>query len=1231
MMRTALQMGELLGVALFGVLSAYAQSAAPQWAPVGPASVTMEALDIDPSNTDHLIAGTYFGGLYQSTDGGGTWSHIDSIFGAYPVFSVVFDRSQPAVVYAGTFQAGVYKSTDGGQTWTQSSVGLTDFNVQSLVIDPSNSAVLLAVTGTLVFRSQDSGAHWTTVTSGLKGVVGRSAAFNPVLTGMVYLGTIGQGVFVSSDHGKTWAPFNTGMSSSSIVALNFSDGGFPRLYAASSEGFGFELLPSATSWKQLTIWPPGPLGPVNQILPHPQTYGVLFASTAAGIYLSLDDGLSWSVSTSTPTGFIASDVFGTIFYAAGEKGGLVTTTNLGKTWTEQVQGMQNIFVGSLFSAPGSSGSQLFAATEFGIYKGGQALPAWSGPELGLSTFDITGPPNSPNVIFAGTENSGVWKSTDSGTTWAASYNGIVPERVYAIQASSTQPSVVFAGTSTGIFVSSNSAGTWQPLTSVTVPTVLSLAVDPQHSLTAYFGSLGGQIYKTTDAGASMLLVFQTADSNDNITQLKVSPNFSERVYAITASGYLLVTDNAGSTWNVSGPAVPIVSLDVNVVTPLKVYIGTVGKGVYKSTDGAISWSQAGSGISGTIYSVAVDRLTPTTVYAGTDGNIFRSLDEGATWTDVTKGLPSGPILTIVPDPFTAGTVYASIQSQGVYRSVDGGLSWHSITGSISVNGSVALAADPLLKSRLYAASYQHGVLVSGDNGNAWKPSNTGMTLFVRGLAFDSGDPQTMYAGTLLGGMFKSTDQGASWNSSGLGSKVILQVKTSPGQAGTVFTATTEGISRSQDGGTTWLDVGQKIGYVFSIATAPPGTVYVGGAAGAIYKSSDQGQTWTESDSGIPSGNVVSLVIDSATGSLYAAVQGASTPSIFSSSDGGASWQPTQVAPKAASNVTQLTLDGNAKALFAATNGFGVLVSFDGKAWASFNDGLTSSIVSAVVGSPTQAGTVYAATLNSGVFESVQGKSWSAVNSGLGSMVINGLAADPSNNGVLYAAAANGLYKTTNGAKTWNRIGTSLPQGGLVLVTVDPFNSNTLYVSTGKQLFKSLDGGGSWKEADTNLAGAPIQAVQVGANSSIVFAGTLGQGFSVSTDGAQTWSGSAAPATINPFALCVAINPQNPSIVYAGTSAGVIKSSDGGDTWVALPTGLTTSAVIALIIDPNTPSVMYAGTSGGVFMTTNGGENWTSILAGMFQDNVTSLAVDANNSKIVYAGTEGGGVFRYVRQ
>ncbi len=132
----AFRAGNVLGAALLAILHAHAQSAAPQWVPIGPSAVTAEALDIDPTNTNHVIIGTYFGGLYQTYDGAQSWSHIDSIFGTYPVFAVVFDRSQPSTVYAGTFQAGIYKSTDSGRTWAQSSQGLTDFNVQNMAIDP---------------------------------------------------------------------------------------------------------------------------------------------------------------------------------------------------------------------------------------------------------------------------------------------------------------------------------------------------------------------------------------------------------------------------------------------------------------------------------------------------------------------------------------------------------------------------------------------------------------------------------------------------------------------------------------------------------------------------------------------------------------------------------------------------------------------------------------------------------------------------------------------------------------------------------------------------------------------------------------------------------------------------------------------------------------------------------------------------------------------------------------
>ena len=81
---------------------------------------------------------------------------------------------------------------------------------------------------------------------------------------------------------------------------------------------------------------------------------------------------------------------------------------------------------------------------------------------------------------------------------------------------------------------------------------------------------------------------------------------------------------------------------------------------------------------------------------------------------------------------------------------------------------------------------------------------------------------------------------------------------------------------------------------------------------------------------------------------------------------------------------------------------------------------------------------------------------------------------------------------------------------------------------------------------------------------------------------------------------LAINPQTPDTLYAGTyGGGVFKSTNGGTNWTAINTGLTNTNVCALAIDPQTPETLYAGTDGGgVFKSTNGGTNWTAMNTGL---------------------------------
>ena len=78
-------------------------------------------------------------------------------------------------------------------------------------------------------------------------------------------------------------------------------------------------------------------------------------------------------------------------------------------------------------------------------------------------------------------------------------------------------------------------------------------------------------------------------------------------------------------------------------------------------------------------------------------------------------------------------------------------------------------------------------------------------------------------------------------------------------------------------------------------------------------------------------------------------------------------------------------------------------------------------------------------------------------------------------------------------------------------------------------------------------------------------------------------------------------------------------------WFALDAGLNTT-VRAMLIDPQNPATLYAGTYAGVFRSTDGGVNWTAVNAGLTSHAVVSLAFDPHDPATLYAGTLGGGVF-----
>ena len=108
---------------------------------------------------------------------------------------------------------------------------------------------------------------------------------------------------------------------------------------------------------------------------------------------------------------------------------------------------------------------------------------------------------------------------------------------------------------------------------------------------------------------------------------------------------------------------------------------------------------------------------------------------------------------------------------------------------------------------------------------------------------------------------------------------------------------------------------------------------------------------------------------------------------------------------------------------------------------------------------------------------------------------------------------------------------------------------------------------------------------------------------------------------------VAADPTNPLLLYAGTTSGIYKSTDGGSTWTASNTGLGYTFVQALAIHPHLAGTLYAGTNGRLYKSTNYGANWSAVTGDYFD--VRDLVFDPTDPTTLYAATWGAGVIKYI--
>jgi photosystem II stability/assembly factor-like uncharacterized protein len=638
------------------------------------------------------------------------WISIGPYGVATSIRAVAIDPSAPATVYAaasdGQFTiGGVFRSLDHGSTWVRSSSGLTGGPVYAIAVDPASPATLYACDSGQVSRTDDRAATWRSVASGLPDYACSTVAVAAGAPSTVWITGRG-GVFKTTDGGAGWSPAGDGLPANAIVDLAIDPSTPSTLYAAAENGDNtggearggvFKSTDSGATWTAQTSGIGNP--PVRKIAISPSDPRTLYASTYAGpIYRSNDGSASWApTATGAYTAALAVDPrSSSVVYVAGGTG-LLKTTDGGASWNDTSSGLPGDFVSSIAIDPVSP-SVLYA---------------------GLSAFcciSLAAPP------------SGVYRTDDAGSSWRAVNQGLTAAKISA------------------------------------------LGVDPASSSGVYAGLWNAGIYQTKDGGLSWNGPTQDP-ALTIVNAFAFDPTRPGVIYAATYDREVLKTTDGGSSWNGASQGIDIHTLGLTQVpalaidarSPTTLYAGVTGcfysgcsGAVFKTTDGAASWTRLWSGPAAAIAALGLAPSSPSTVYAGTGffayPQIFKTGDGGASWTTL-QGFPSAPVASIGVAPDAASTVYAA--AGGLYRSRDGGGSWSpSSSGIPPGTGITSLAIDPLSADVLYAGT-TIGVYRSADGGDAWWPLNDGLTnLSVSALALDPTDTTLLYAGTNGGGVFR---------------------------------------------------------------------------------------------------------------------------------------------------------------------------------------------------------------------------------------------------------------------------------------------------------------------------------------------------------------------------------------------------------------------------------------------------------------------------------------------
>jgi PKD repeat protein len=604
------------------------------WVHKGPNNTTggyaglgrVNCITFHPSNNNTFWIGTPAGGMWETTDGGTTWSPLTDNNGVLGVSDIVlandFETSNTMYIATGdraggslwslggdnandNNSIGVLKSTDGGQTWTET--GLTflprnRYTMGRLLMDPINGDVMIAGTSYGIYRTEDGGENWS---RSMGSVYAIDMEFHPTNSDIVYAST--------------------------------SEGNQTRILKSTDNGQSFETIISlpASVRSEIAVTPDEP----------DFVYAVVANSAGGlnGIYKSTDAGENFNEIFDGDSN--NGNMLGYYSNGSGENEG---QGSYDLTIAVSPTNKDDVFIGGINTWKSTDGGNTWEINNMwtsSTYYNTSGAPEVHADKHVLRYRETDG------TLFEGNDG-GIYKTTNGGNTWTDLSNGLGITQIYRIGVSQTNPNLIITGNQDNGSKLVN--GTYW--NDVTGGDGMECIIDYTNTATQYATYVNGTLYRTLNSWGSRTTISSNVPGGANgawVTPYIIDPTDNQTLYL----GYdkIWKTTNRGTSWvqlgSITSPTDKFRSMAISE-SDNNIILAADLKTVYKTTDGGNSWSEVTSNISTSmnITNVAIHATNPDIMWATMGGyNIYRvyeSTNGGETWRNIADGLPLIPVYTI---------------------------------------------------------------------------------------------------------------------------------------------------------------------------------------------------------------------------------------------------------------------------------------------------------------------------------------------------------------------------------------------------------------------------------------------------------------------------------------------------------------------------------------------------------------------------------------------------------